>query len=81
MRIAWLQLLPQTLPQWVDATPSLMADGSLWLGSRHTHAFFIDGATGKLIKSYVEYGEGPMGNSVDVAGVLPLLHPPDSPAP
>lgn len=49
-----------------------MGDGSLWLGSRHTHAFFIDAATGKLIKSYVEYGDGPMGNSVDVAGTFNL---------
>lgn len=56
----------------MEQTPSLMGDGSLWLGSRHTHAFFIDAATGKLIKSYVEYGDGPMGNSVDVAGTFNL---------
>ena len=61
-------MLPQTLPQWVEQTPSVMADGSLWLGSRHTHAFFVDGKTGKLIKSYVEYGDGPSAGSADVAG-------------
>ena len=61
-------MLPQTLPQWVEQTPSVMADGSLWLGSRHTHAFFVDGKTGKLIKSYVEYGDGPSVGSADVAG-------------
>lgn len=53
-----------------------MGDGSLWLGSRHTHAFFVDANTGKLIKSYVEYGDGPLGNSSEVAGI-PIPPPSD----
>ena len=53
-----LQMLPHTVPEWVENTPAVMSDGSLWLGSRHTHAFFLDPKTGRLMKSFVEYGEG-----------------------
>lgn len=64
-----LQMLPHTLPQWVEKTPFVMNDGSLWLGSRHTHAFFVDSKTGKLIKAMEEFGEEDLKKHEEVPGV------------
>ena len=66
-----LQMLPHTLPQWVEKTPFVMNDGSLWLGSRHTHAFFVDSKTGKLIKAMEEFGEEDLKKHEEVPGVCP----------
>ena len=68
-------MLPETLPEWVEKTPFVMSDGSLWLGSRHTHAFYVDPATGRLIKSMVEYGDAGFQGNLDAIGensFLPL---------
>lgn len=62
-------MLPHTLPDWVEKTPFVMNDGSLWLGSRHTHAFFVDSKTGKLIKAMEEFGEDDLKNAEGVPGV------------
>lgn len=68
-------MLPHTLPQWVEKTPFVMNDGSLWLGSRHTHAFFVDSKTGKLIKAMEEFGEEDLKKHEEVPGVnLPLRY-------
>ncbi len=49
-----------------------MNDGSLWLGSRHTHAFFVDSKTGKLIKAMEEFGEEDLKKHEEVPGGLAL---------
>ena len=70
-------MLPHTVPEWVENTPAVMSDGSLWLGSRHTHAFFLHPKTGKLIKSFVEYGDGFPKSMEDASGtvkIYTLLH-------
>ena len=61
-------MLPETLPQWVEKTPFVMSDGSLWLGSRHTHAFFVDSETGKLIKDVEEFGEEDIRETRELTG-------------
>ena len=66
---ALLQRLPITVAAFVEGTPSVTADGALVLGSRHTHAFLVDIKTGKLIKSYVEYG-GPLGHNASLTGKI-----------
>ena len=63
-------MLPHTLPDWVEKTPFVMNDGSLWLGSRHTHAFFVDSKSGKLIKALEEFGEDELKNAEGFAGVF-----------
>lgn len=66
-------MLPETLPQWVEKTPFVMSDGSLWLGSRHTHAFFVDSKTGKLIKDVEEYGEEGFRDGHELTGESPPM--------
>lgn len=44
---AGLQRLPVTLPELVDAAPSLTADGSVLLGRRDSSVLLLDAATGR----------------------------------
>eukprot|EP00798_Chlamydomonas_sp_ICE-L_P020836 gene20836-27668_t len=47
---AKLERLPVTLPELVDASPSLTDDGSVILGKRVTTLFLVDRRTGDLLK-------------------------------
>ena len=46
-----LQRLPISLPELVDAAPSLTADGSIILGRRESKVFLLDKHTGRSVST------------------------------
>lgn len=50
-----LERLPITLPDLVDASPSLADDGSVILGNRRSMLYLVDRNTGKLIRSISDF--------------------------
>jgi serine/threonine-protein kinase/endoribonuclease IRE1 len=52
-----LQRLPMSLPELVEAAPSLTADGSIILGRRESKVFLLDKRTGRSITT--------LGNAAD----------------
>lgn len=51
------QRLPMSLPELVEAAPSLTADGSIILGRRESKVFLLDKRTGRSITT--------LGNAAD----------------
>ena len=49
-----VQKLPVTVPELVESSPSLAADGSLVIGSRHTNVYLLDAKTGLLDHMFVD---------------------------
>ncbi|KAG2484704.1 hypothetical protein HYH03_016532 [Edaphochlamys debaryana] len=56
-----LERLPITLPELVDASPSLTDDGSVILGKRLTRVYVLDRATGLLLQQLSDASLGPAG--------------------
>jgi hypothetical protein len=50
------QRQPQTIPELVDSSPSMMADGSVVLGSRTTSVYLLDPDSGALINGFHNVG-------------------------
>ena len=48
------QKLPVTVPELVESSPSLAADGSLVIGSRHTNVYLLDANTGLLDHMFLD---------------------------
>ncbi|KAK9861488.1 hypothetical protein WJX84_008156 [Apatococcus fuscideae] len=49
-----VEKLPVTVPELVESSPSLAADGSLVIGSRHTNVYLLDAKTGLLDHMFVD---------------------------
>ena len=45
------QRLPITLPELVEASPSLTDDGSIIVGNRKSSVFMLDVVTGRLVQA------------------------------
>ena len=69
-----LQKLPVTIPELVESSPSLAADGSLVIGSRHTNVYLLDSQTGLLDHMFLDVAS----LSSDLEG-LPGGDPPPPP--
>eukprot|EP00884_Botryococcus_braunii_P010148 jgi/Botrbrau1/19134/Bobra.0077s0046.1 len=63
-----LQKQPQTIPELVDASPSMMADGSVVLGSRTTSVYLLDPDSGTLVSGFFDVGASP----ADLPGLIGL---------
>jgi hypothetical protein len=72
------QRLPISLPELVDAAPSLTADGSLILGSRDSKVFALDRRSGRSVSTLsnlpesLEDHSGSLGEEQDL--IFMLLH-------
>lgn len=50
-----LQKLPVTVSELVNQSPAPTLDGSLMMGSQHTTVFLIDGASGRLLRTFYDF--------------------------
>ncbi len=60
------QKQPKTIPELVEASPSMMADGSVVLGSHRTSVYLLDPETGSLVSAFHELG----GDLADLSALI-----------
>ena len=55
--MSYMQKLPATVPQLVEASPSATEDGALLLGSHRSSVYVVDGKSGVLLRVLPPHGQ------------------------